>query len=221
MTPSQETIPYGFCHCGCGKETKKAKVNYRRIGLAKGEPFRYVHGHQRRVPAVIEQAMPFKIDGVYCRLIKLTRGLYAIVDAADYEWLSRHKWHAVKYQGRIYACRSVFIPGPKRRLRTIRMHREIMGALPEEEVDHREGVGLDNRRKNLRTATHQQNLANRGKRKDNTSGRKGVFAHQGKWTARITFNGKGIYLGVYTDLDAAANAYIAKAKELFGEFAKH
>jgi hypothetical protein len=32
---------------------------------------------------------------------------------------------------------------------------------------------------------------------------------------------KPTIIGTYTDLDAAGEAYFSKAKELFGEFAKH
>ena len=42
------------------------------------------------------------------RYIPLTRGLHAIVDAKNYEWLSRYKWHAwvAEHVGTHYACRT-------------------------------------------------------------------------------------------------------------------
>lgn len=42
--PTQE-IPYGYCHCGCGRKTKIATRNHYRLGVLKGEPFRYVRHH--------------------------------------------------------------------------------------------------------------------------------------------------------------------------------
>jgi len=42
-------IPYGYCQCGCGEQTKLAKVTSRRDGHVKGEPLRFVHGHNGRV----------------------------------------------------------------------------------------------------------------------------------------------------------------------------
>ncbi len=41
-------IPYGHCHCGCGERTKIASYNCKRDKMAKGEPLRYIPGHQRR-----------------------------------------------------------------------------------------------------------------------------------------------------------------------------
>lgn len=42
-----DSIPYGFCHCGCGQKTNLAKQS--RYGYIKGEPVRFIHGHQGRV----------------------------------------------------------------------------------------------------------------------------------------------------------------------------
>lgn len=82
------------------------------------------------------------------------------------------------------------------------------------------GIGLDNQKHNLRRATKQQNSANRGPNKNNTSGRKGVYPKNGRWAASIQFNRKVIYLGTYDDVDLASAIYFEKAKELFGEFAR-
>jgi len=38
-------------------------------------------------------------------LIPLTQGKFAIVDAEDYDWLSRYKWYATKAKNTFYACR--------------------------------------------------------------------------------------------------------------------
>lgn len=40
------------------------------------------------------------------RLIPLTQGKFAIVDAEDYDRLSRHKWHAVKDGGTFSAAQT-------------------------------------------------------------------------------------------------------------------
>lgn len=38
-------IPYGYCHCGCGQKTKVVTRNIAERGLKKGEPSRFVLGH--------------------------------------------------------------------------------------------------------------------------------------------------------------------------------
>lgn len=42
------TIPYGYCHCGCGRRTTFPKKTSRARGCIRGLPYRYVHGHARR-----------------------------------------------------------------------------------------------------------------------------------------------------------------------------
>jgi hypothetical protein len=39
------TIPYGYCHCGCGQKTNIATHTQRRSGAVKGQPNRYLYGH--------------------------------------------------------------------------------------------------------------------------------------------------------------------------------
>jgi len=35
----------GFCQCGCGEKTKLASQNDSRTGSIKGQPLRFIHGH--------------------------------------------------------------------------------------------------------------------------------------------------------------------------------
>lgn len=39
---------YGLCECGCGEKTEPCPYTVRKIGWIKGEPKRFVHGHQSR-----------------------------------------------------------------------------------------------------------------------------------------------------------------------------
>lgn len=149
--------------------------------------------------------------------IPLTQGYVALVDDEDYPRLAQHKWYANVACGRVYAYRD-FRMG--RRKFKVAMHREIMEAFPGEEIDHRIGTGLDNRRHNLRRATRSEQRANQGPRKDSRYGRKGVKRHQGRWFVRITCDGKTHNLGSRDDIDEAAELYAEKARELFGEFAR-
>jgi hypothetical protein len=148
--------------------------------------------------------------------IPLTQGKVAIVDDADYLWLSHWKWHVVTGRGKDYAARS---EGARK---NIRMHREIMGTPAGVEVDHVNNNGLDNRRMNLRKATREQNRWNRGKTIRNHSGYKGVNWNRGaqKYRAQITVGRKQIHLGCFDDPVEAARAYDASAREFHGEFAR-
>jgi hypothetical protein len=150
--------------------------------------------------------------------IPLTQNKEALVDDDDYERLARFKWTAFRPYRTYYAVRWV---GKGKQKRGVYMHREILGAKSRnEKVDHQNGNGLDNRRKNLRIATHSQNLYNRGRPKQNTSGFKGVSwdTKTGKWVAQLWFDKRRLVLGYFTNKLKAANAYKNKARELHGEF---
>ena len=97
--------------------------------------------------------------------IKLTQGKVALVDDGDFEWLSQWKW---TYKNGGYAYRSIGSKGH------IFLHRAIMKSPKNLEIDHINGNGLDNRRSNLRFATHKQNIRNQQKQKNRTSKYKGV-----------------------------------------------
>jgi hypothetical protein len=156
--------------------------------------------------------------------IPLSNGMVAIVDAADYDFLMQWKWHICggKRERTWYAARNAPISRGKQIQTRVMMHREILGAEPGTRIDHIDGDGLNNTRKNLRFCTHQQNLCNRPAQINNTSGYKGVYWHKraSKWVAQISENGKRKYLGRFANAEDAAHAYDAAAKELYGEFAR-
>jgi hypothetical protein len=163
--------------------------------------------------------------------IQLTNGFEAIVDAEDadlieYRWYISSKSKRGEYTR--YASRNV----PKRESGvkgTITyMHRDILARMlgrplaKHERVDHINGNGLDNRRSNLRLATHQQNMRNRRRSTLNTSGYKGVHwdKQANKWHARIEVDDKKRTLGYFDTPEEGYKAYCKAARELFGEFAR-
>ena len=164
--------------------------------------------------------VPVLPDGT--RAIPLTQGKFALVDEADYADLIRHSWSANRnrsgYNGHhdtFYAVRSK--PG-----QTIRMHRQVMDAGPDQVVDHINHNGLDNRRCNLRLCSIAENARNtQGWRKRSSSRYKGVSYRRrsNKWRAAITYKRKQLSLGQFDSETDAARAYNEKARELFGEFA--
>lgn len=153
------------------------------------------------------------------KTIPLSRGLVAIVDAADYELACRYKWHAVKPSGAYYAASSY---GPKNHRSYIYLHRLLMNAPSGVLIDHIDGNGLNCTRANLRLATRSQNNSNRDKQPKNKSGYKGVSWDKvnKKWVAYIQVGNKSINLGRYATADDAARAYDAGAKKFHGEFAR-
>ena len=173
---------------------------------APGQPCR----NYRPKPAPAAPASP----GEDIRQIPLTGGKFAIVDAADYEWLSQYRWSCRGGSNNPYAARS-------HANKMIWMHREIMQTPPGMVCDHIDCIGLNNRRCNLRNCTRQENARNLPKGSRGTSCYKGVWWNKelGKWGAGICRDGKRYQLGWFDSEIDAALAYDCKARELFGPFA--
>lgn len=43
-----ERIPRGYCQCGCGQKTTLAARTFGKNGVRKGEPYKFLKGHQNR-----------------------------------------------------------------------------------------------------------------------------------------------------------------------------
>lgn len=148
--------------------------------------------------------------------ITLTRGLVAIVDDADFEWLSQWKWQAWVREPYRYACRT-------ESLKLIMLHRRITAAPTGTLVDHINGDGLDNQRANLRLCTVGQNRMN-SQRFWAAGGFKGVtIDHRNQsrpYRAYVRVGGRNMSLGTYPTAEEAAHAYDRGAAEHYGEFAR-
>lgn len=147
--------------------------------------------------------------------IQLGRGYVALVDDEDYERVNAHKWYIFNPQlsKTTYAQRNARPVGL--------MHRFILDAPEGTRVDHVDGNGLNNVRSNLRLASHADNMRNRRKAVNNTSGYIGVYwdKHKSKWRARVRVNNKNNHIGYFDDLVLAAKARDTAALDLHGEFA--
>lgn len=159
------------------------------------------------------------------KTITLTKGYEALVDDADYGWLSQFKWTAVvqvtAFRTRVYAFRQT---GSNKKRVTLYMHKEILKPPDGLLTDHIDGNGINNQRANLRIASKSQNRFNQCKRtsqmKPPQSRFRGVSRDNTgkKWTARIIISR---HLGTFRDEVDAATAWNFAAEELHGEFASY
>jgi hypothetical protein len=94
----------------------------------------------------------------------------------------------------------------------------VNGEWPEGQVDHVDGNKFNNAIANLRIATSAQNAARR-KTTRFIGPSRGVFPHGAGFVARLHHKGVRHYLGYFNDPEKAKEAYEAKARELYGEFA--
>ena len=92
-------------------------------------------------------------------MIRTRAGHLFLIDAEDLPTISEFKWSVSSDgDGRMYVSTRI---GKKK----IYLHRMLLDAPDGQRVDHRNGDPLDNRKANLRLATHQQNMFNRRKAK--------------------------------------------------------
>ena len=150
--------------------------------------------------------------------VPLTEGKFTTIDLSDLPIASHFEWsyHRSNRSNTGYAV-------TRFEGRPLFMHRLFAKAGPASDVDHWDMNGLNNRRRNIRPATHSENQANRPKPKRGTQSRfKGVRPQRGtkRWEASITVRGKYSYLGSFASEEEAALAYNAAALAAWGEYAQ-
>lgn len=134
-----------------------------------------------------------------------------LVDPGDMERVSEFAW-SVKFEpaiGRVKAIQRNTKGG------TVYLHRWLMSAPVGIEVDHINGDVLDNRRCNLRLASHIDNSHNRRRRGVAVNGIRRIGD---RWGARIGVAYRRIHLGVFDTHAEAVAARQAAEAEHYGEF---
>lgn len=136
---------------------------------------------------------------------------FAAVDVEDYADVSKHRWFADRYG---YVRRQV--PTTKG-YRAVLLHRAIAEPPAGREVDHIDRNPRNNRRSNLRIASHAENHQNKGSNRNALSRFRGVTfdRRRGKWVAKHKLHGRTHNLGRFsTEQEAAIVAAEFRAKHM-------
>ena len=142
------------------------------------------------------------------KTIKLLRGEVARVCDCHYDIVKGYNWYKTNF-GYVRANNKGSI---------LLMHRIINNTPNKLTTDHINRDRLDNRCKNLRSATVAQNNTN--KRIKASSGHTGVYwdSQAKKWRASVYKDYKTIFVGLFTDKEDAAKAREVVRKKLFNGF---
>ena len=136
-----------------------------------------------------------------------------ILDKDDIEKLRNYKWRAVYKKDKPY-----LFTGNQKKER-IYFHRLVMDN-PELQVDHINGNTLDNRKENLRIVSIQDNMKNLKKRKNNTSGIRGVSFSERDQQYRVdfTYENKRMYFKTFSSKAHAVYLRYLLEKEFLKDF---
>lgn len=145
------------------------------------------------------------------------KGIPVFIDDEDYELVRGYGWTPMHNR-----YMHAYIPGSGHRGKFVRMHRLIMKAKDGDILDHINGNGFDNRKGNLRFCSVSENLCNRGPKKNNPWGIKGIRfdKRRGRFFASICVNYKSHFLGYFDTAEEAGKAYADNVVKYHGAFAK-
>ena len=151
------------------------------------------------------------------KLIPLTKGKFAVVDAHNFERLNQWKWRFSSDYAVRWAPREA---GKPRAL--LFMHKVILGIGPDQTGDHISGDRLLNTEENLRKCVEGQNLKNRRRPKNNSSGFKGASweRESKRWRLKFVCDGKLLFNRRFKTAEAAGRKYDELAKLHYGPFAR-
>lgn len=94
---------------------------------------------------------------------------------------------------------------------------------PADEIDHKDGNGLNNKIDNLRQSDSSQNKMNRRRRDNSRCGIKGVYLHKEdppQYRAQIVVRRKKYHLGLFSTPEEAHAAYVAASLQHHGEYGR-
>lgn len=175
--------------------------------------------------------MEYTIKGEVTEIYITNRKGKKFISLIDTEDLQRvldksSSWHMIWWEAakNYYLCTTIYLGyvNNKPNYNTLLMHRFIMNAEKDVQIDHIFHNVLDNRKENLRAISQQKNLQNRkSKNINNTSGYRNVSLIENRWVIQMQVEGKNTRLKSYPyDQLDEAGVYAEEMREkYYGKFA--
>lgn len=189
-----------FCKCECGKEVIVIGNNLKN-GTSKS--CGCIRRNKAKKPNKYDLTKEYGIGYTH-------KNEVFYFDLDDYELIKNHCWNKNEDGYLVSRIND----------KIIRMHRLIMNAPKDKDVDHINHLIYDNRKENLRIVTRSQNNMNRGLQINSTSGIKGVnyCKSKEKWKAVIKLNKRNIHLEYFVQKEDAIKARTEAEEKYFGEY---
>jgi hypothetical protein len=195
------------CQCSCAEENQ---VIVREAHLKNGATQSCGCMMKEKVSEIHKKYNKYDLTGEYGIGWTLNTNQEFYFDLEDYDKIKDYCW-----------CENVTKTGFSKLVSyinniTTSMH-TVLGFKFYDHIDRNQ---LNNRKCNLRPATHQENRRNSTKPKNNTSGFIGVYLNKkdGKWKAKIKVDGKVISLGHYYNKADAVKARLKAEAKYYGDF---
>ena len=194
-----------ICLCDCGNHTEVLATNLKQGKIIS------CGCYKKEVTDFKKKYNNYDLSGEF-GIGYTSKGEEFYFDLEDYDKIKDYTWYK-NDQGYLIAH---IKDG------NVRMHRLIMDASDDYEVDHIHGKETrhDNRKFNLRLVTHSQNNWNKDKLITNTSGYRGVSWSKthGKWESQIEYNHNHLHLGFFEDVQEAYDTRLKAEEKYFGEY---
>lgn len=204
-----------LCKCSCGNFCEKVGtairnghtkscgcLNVDKI-ISRNKTEKHPPRKQNKVEFVDDKCLIYDYNNNCC-----------IIDKNDYDCIKQYCWYKDK---RGYWIAHTHVDD-EYNTSNIRIHRIILNVPDNIIVDHINHNKDDNRKCNIRIATHSQNSQN-CVYKSTKNGVVGLRKTKNGWSARIKTNGRDKYIGSFKTKEEAIKARLLAEKKYFDEFA--
>ena len=196
---SGRIYPAWYCDCECG--TKDYVITTERLRNPKYKSCGCLNNESK----FKKKYNKYDLSGEY-GIGYTAKGEKFYFDLEDYDKIKHYCWH-LSHDGYVAVSnnKEYFL-----------LHRFVMNAPQNYDIDHINHKKYDNRKLNLRIATTLENCANRTP--TNKYGINGIVHKGNTWIVSIGYNNKHIYIGSFQSLDDAIKARKEAEEKYYGDF---